>query len=129
MPNTARPFTPADVCEVSVSPDLARLFWLNEREEALIEYVAWLLNPACDGTLALVAVKARFAAVAEWATRTECLASVPQDLSDDAVLRALAHAPLHFVEGAYRFDPREFGAALRAAAESRDLTAASLHLH
>jgi hypothetical protein len=129
MPNDHTRFAPRQVCGVSVPPVLAKLYWLNEREEALIEHVASLLNPGCSGALVLAAVKARFAAVAEWATREQCAASVPQNLSDDAVLQALALAPLRYVRGAYRFETREFAAALRAISNSGGPPAASIHLH
>jgi hypothetical protein len=129
MPNGYTRFAPRQVCEVSVPPVLAKLYWLNEREDALIEHVASLLDPGCSGALALAAVRARFAAVAEWATREQSVASVPYDVSDDAVLEALAVAPLRYVRGGYRFETREFAAALRAVSTASGPPAVSIHLH
>jgi hypothetical protein len=108
---------------------LVKLYWLNEREEALIEHVATMLDPACDGPLALAAVKARFAAVAAWATDNRAVAAVPRGVNDDAILSALARVPLYHTHGRYHFDDREFAAALRTRAASDSVSHQSLHLH
>jgi len=102
------------VCGMRVDPVLVKLYWLNEREDALIEHVATLLDPSCDGALALAAVRARFAAVAVWARDERAVERLPRGLSDDAILSVLPGLNLSFSNGQYRFDHREFLAALRS---------------
>lgn len=117
-------FTPGDVCAARVHPALMKLYWRNEREEALIEHMAALLDPACNGALALAAVKARFAAVAGWAINEPEALALADEMSDDAVLTAMAEAPLTCTHGVYWFDHVAFAAALKELAHAERLRGA-----
>ena len=105
---------PRDVCGVEVRECLIRLYWQNENDEILIATVAELLDPGCDGWLALAAVRARFAAVADWSLRQGSQLSLPASTCDAAVLSAMAATPLIYRRGRYSFCDWKFLAAVRA---------------
>lgn len=105
---------PHDVCRVDVHESLIKLYWLNEHDELLIATVAELLDPRCDGWLALAAVKARFAAIADWSLRHGSDLSLPAATCDAAVLSAMAATPLFCTRGRYHFCDWKFLAAVRA---------------
>lgn len=118
-----------DVCQAGVPECLINLYWHNEKDEVLIATVAELLDPSCDGWLALAAVRARFAAVADWSLRHASKLSMPAGTCDAAVLRAMAATPLFFMRGRYSFCDWKFLAAIRAHSAVVDAEGLETALH